>query len=155
MATHSSILGWRIPWTGETGELHSPWVRKGSYTKTITMGRDAMISVFLIFSFKLAFSLSSFSLIKKFSFLVPLHLLPLEWYHLHIWGCWCFSCLSWFQLVISSLAFLMMCLAYRLNKQGDSRQPCHTPFLIFNQSVLPYSVLTVVLDLHTDFSGDR
>ena len=55
----------------------------------------------------------------------------------------------------SSPAFLMMCSAYRLNKQGDSRQPCHTPFLIFNQSVLTYRVLTVVLDLHTDFSGDR
>ena len=54
-----------------------------------------------------------------------------------------------------SSAFLMMHSVYRLNKQGDSRQPCHTPFLIFNQSVLPYSVLTVVLDLHTDFSGDR
>ena len=23
--------------------------------------------------------------------LVPLHSLPLEWYHLHIWGCWYFS----------------------------------------------------------------
>ena len=31
--------------------------------------------------------------------LVPLCFLPLEWYHLHIWGCWCFSCLSWFRLV--------------------------------------------------------
>ena len=36
----------------------------------------------------------------------------------------------------SSLAFLMMCSAYRLNKQGDSRQPCHTPFSILNQSVV-------------------
>ena len=25
MTTHSSILAWRIPWTEETGELHSPW----------------------------------------------------------------------------------------------------------------------------------
>ena len=32
--------------------------------------------------------------------LVPLHFLPLEWYHLHIWGCWYFSWQSWFQLVI-------------------------------------------------------
>ena len=32
--------------------------------------------------------------------LVPLHFLPLEWYHLHIWGCWYFSRQSWFQLVI-------------------------------------------------------
>ena len=28
-----------------------------------------------------------------------LHFLSLEWYHLHIWGCRCFSCLSGFQLV--------------------------------------------------------
>ena len=45
----------------------------------------------------------------------------------------------------SSLAFLIMCSAYRLNKQGDSRQPCHTPFLILNQSVIPYRVLTCFL----------
>ena len=32
--------------------------------------------------------------------LVPLHFLPLEWYHLHIWGCWYFSWQSWFWLVI-------------------------------------------------------
>ena len=30
MATHSSILAWRIPWTEEPGGLHSPWGHKGS-----------------------------------------------------------------------------------------------------------------------------
>ena len=25
MATHSSILAWKIPWTEEPGRLHSPW----------------------------------------------------------------------------------------------------------------------------------
>ena len=25
MATHSNILAWGIPWTGEPGGLHSPW----------------------------------------------------------------------------------------------------------------------------------
>ena len=32
MATHSSILAWRIPWTEEPGGLHtvSPWDRKES-----------------------------------------------------------------------------------------------------------------------------
>ena len=25
MATHSSILAWRIPWTEEPGGLYSPW----------------------------------------------------------------------------------------------------------------------------------
>ena len=43
----------------------------------------------------------------------------------------------------SSLSFLMMCSAYRLNKQGDSRQPCLTPFSFLNQSVVPNRVLTV------------
>ena len=36
-----------------------------------------------------------------------------------------------------------MCSGYRLNKQGDSRQPCHTPFSILSQSVVAYRVLTV------------
>ena len=31
--------------------------------------------------------------------LFPLHFLRLKWYHPHIWGCWCFSHLSWFRLV--------------------------------------------------------
>ena len=35
----------------------------------------------------------------------------------------------------SSLAFLMMCSAYKLNKQGDNIQPRCTPFLIWYQSV--------------------
>ena len=32
MATHSSILAWRNPWTEEPGGLHSPWGRKESDT---------------------------------------------------------------------------------------------------------------------------
>ena len=28
MATHSSILAWKIPWTEEPGELYSPWGHK-------------------------------------------------------------------------------------------------------------------------------
>ena len=28
MATHSSILAWRIPWTEEPGRLQSPWDHK-------------------------------------------------------------------------------------------------------------------------------
>ena len=43
----------------------------------------------------------------------------------------------------SSLAFLMMYSAYKLNKQGDNIQPWCTPFLILNQFVFPYLVLTV------------
>ena len=43
----------------------------------------------------------------------------------------------------SSLVFLMMYYAYKLNKQGDNIQPWHTPFPIWNQSVVPCPVLTV------------
>ena len=42
----------------------------------------------------------------------------------------------------SSPAFLMMYSAYKLNKQGDNIQPWHTPFPIWNQSVVPCPVLT-------------
>ena len=28
MATHSSVLAWRIPWTEEPGRLYSPWARR-------------------------------------------------------------------------------------------------------------------------------
>ena len=54
----------------------------------------------------------------------------------------------------SSPGFLMTCSAYSLNKQGDNREPCWTPFSILSQSVVPYRVL-LLLDLHTGFSGDR
>ena len=30
MATHSSILAWKIPWTEEPGRLYSPWGHKES-----------------------------------------------------------------------------------------------------------------------------
>ena len=43
----------------------------------------------------------------------------------------------------SSPVFLMMYLAYKLNKQGDNIQPWRTPFPIWNQSVVPCPVLTV------------
>ena len=43
----------------------------------------------------------------------------------------------------SSPAFLMMYSTYKLNKQGDNIQPWHTPFPIWNQSVVPSPVLAV------------
>ena len=42
----------------------------------------------------------------------------------------------------SSLAFHMMYAADKLNKQGDNIQPWHTPFPVWNQSVVPCPVLT-------------
>ena len=38
----------------------------------------------------------------------------------------------------SSPAFLMMYSAYKLDKQGDNIQPWHTPFPIWNKSVVPW-----------------
>ena len=43
----------------------------------------------------------------------------------------------------SSPAFLVIYPAYKLNRQGDYIQPWRTPFPIWNQSVVPCSVLTV------------
>ena len=43
----------------------------------------------------------------------------------------------------SSLAFLMMYSAYKLNKQCDNIQPWRTPFPIWNQSVVSCPVLPV------------
>ena len=56
-----------------------------------------------------------------------------------------------------TLAFLMVYSAFKLNKQGDNIKPWLTPsprrIPPWNQSVVPCPVLTVVFDLHTDFSG--
>ena len=43
----------------------------------------------------------------------------------------------------SSPAFHMMYSAEKLNKQSDNIQPCRTPFLIFNQSVVPCLILAI------------
>ena len=60
------------------------------------MGLDAMILVFWMLSFKPAFSLSSFTFIKRLFSSSSL----CEWCHLHIWGYRYFSQQSWFQLVL-------------------------------------------------------
>ena len=43
----------------------------------------------------------------------------------------------------SNQAFCMMYSTYKLNKQGDDIQPWCTPFLIWNQFIVPCPVLTV------------
>ena len=107
------------------------------------MGLDAMILVFfLIFNFRPAFSLSSFTFIKRFfrsSLLSAVEVVSSAYLRL----------LMFLPPILipaynsSSPAFLIMCSAYRLNKQGDNRQPYGTPFSILNQSVVSYRVLTV------------
>ena len=42
MATHSSILAWKIPWTKEPGELHSPWGRNHNNTKFIFLKKKTI-----------------------------------------------------------------------------------------------------------------
>ena len=51
---------------------------------------------------------------------------------------------DWFQIGkgVRSV-FLMMYSTYKLNKQGDNRQPWRTPFPIWNQSFVSCPVLTV------------
>ena len=62
---------------------------------------------------------------------------------MRIWDYWYFFWQSLLQLMLHpALGFHMMYSAYKLNKQGDNIQPCHTPFPIWNQSIVLYPVLT-------------
>ena len=85
------------------------------------MGPDAMILVFWMLSFKPTFSLSSFTLIKRCfsSLLSAVRVLSSAYLRLLIFlqAILIPACAS------SSLAFLMMYSAYKLNKQGDNIQP--------------------------------
>ena len=112
--------------------LYLPWNK----------GLDAMILVFfLVLSFKLALSFSSFTLIKRlFSFSSHSVIRVVSSAYLR----WLLFLLPILipACNLSTPACLVMCSAYRLNKQGDSRQPRYTVFSILNQSVAPYRVLT-------------
>ena len=104
------------------------------------MGPDAMILAFWMLNFKPTFSLSSFTFIKRLfsSSLSAIRVVSSAYLRLLIFlpEILIPACAS------STPAFLMMCSAYKLNKQGDNIQPWCTPFLIWNQSVVPCSVLT-------------
>ena len=106
------------------------------------MGPDAMILVFLILSFKPAFPSPLSPSSRNTS--VSLHFLPLERYHLHIWGCWYFSSSLDSSLCFIQATFHMIYSVYKLNKQGDNVEPWGTPFPILKQSIVPYLVLYVV-----------
>ena len=104
------------------------------------IGPDAMIFIFKILSFKPAFSLSSFTFIKRIfcSSLFAIRVVSSEYLRLLILlpGILISDCAS------SSLAFCMN-FEQKLSKQGDSRQPCCNLFPILNQSYAPCLVLTV------------
>ena len=77
--------------------------------------------VFFNISFKSTLSVSSFTLIKRLfssSSLSAIRVVSSAYLRLLMF------LLPWFHPDNAPSAFLMMCSAYRLNKQGDSRQPC-------------------------------
>ena len=106
------------------------------------MGPDAMILVFSVLSFKPTFSVSSFTFIKRLfssSSLSAIRVVSSAYLRLLIFLA---------EILIpacapSSPVFLMMYSANKLNKQGNSIQPWHTSFPIWNQSVVLCTVLTV------------
>ena len=98
------------------------------------MGLDAVILVFWMLSFKPAFSLSSFTFIKRLSSLSAIQVVSSA----------CLGLVIFLpELLIpaceSSIpAFHMMYYTYNLNKQGDNTQPWCTPFPIWNQSIVAF-----------------
>ena len=105
-------------------------------------GNDVIIFVFWMLSFKTAFSLSSFTFIKRlFSscLLSSIRVMSSEYLRL----------LIFLPAVLIpahdsySPPFHMMYSAYKLNKQGNNIQPWYTGFPILNQSIVPCPVLTV------------
>ena len=98
---------------------------------------------FLNFENKLAFSLTSFTFIKRF-YGSSLH------FAIRVVSSAYLRLLKFLPVILipacasSSPAFLMMYSAYKVNKLGNGIQPWHTSFPIWNQSVVPCPVLTVV-----------
>ena len=94
-------------------------------------------------SFKPAFSLSSFTFIRRL-FGVSWCL----WLTIKVVSSTCLRLLILLPVILipawasSSLAFRMMYSPFNLNKQGDNIQPWHTPFPIWNQSLVPCPLLT-------------
>ena len=96
----------------------------------------------IFFNFKPTFSLPSFTFIKRLFSSSSLSVIKVLLSHylkllIFLLAILIAACTS------SSLAFQEMYSAYKLNKQGGDIQPWHTPFTIYNQSVVPYPVLTV------------
>ena len=79
MATHSSILAWKIPWTEEPGRMQSMGLQ--------TVGHDWATSVSSLFFWWLCMSPSG--LLPP----VPAQSWPTEW----SWGC--FSCIIWWASI--------------------------------------------------------
>ena len=102
---------------------------------------DQMPFFFLIFSFKLAFSFSYFTLIKRFfssSVLSVIRMVSSAYLRLLIF----FLAILILACDSSSLAFCMTHSACKLNRKGDNKQLYRIAFSIPNQSVVTDMVLT-------------
>ena len=132
--------------------ITSLWVVSPSICHEV-MGPDAMIFVFWMLSFKPTCSLSSFTFIKRLfssSSLSVIRVVSSAYLRLLIF----FPAILIPACALSSPAFYIMYSAYKLNKQGDNIQPWHTPFPIWNQSVIS-CLLLLLPNLHTGFTGSR
>ena len=106
------------------------------------MWLDAMNLVFWMFSFKPAFSFS-FTFIKRlfsFSLLSAIRVMSSSYLRLLVLLPAVFLIPAFAS---SSMAFRMVYSAFKLNKQDDNIQAWHTPFPIWNQSIVPCLILTV------------
>ena len=119
-------------------------IQSGTVSPSIShevMGPDAMILVFRMLSFKPAFSLSSFTFKRLFSFSSLSAIRVVSSAYLR------FLILLLTILILacdsSSPAFCMMYSAFKLNRKGDNIQPWRIHFPIWRQSVVPCPVLTV------------
>ena len=122
MATHSSTLAWKIPWMKEPGRLQS----RGS----LRVGHDwaTSLSLFTLMHWGRKWQPSPVFLPGESRGWWSLGGLPSMGSHRvgHDWS-----------------DFAAAAAAHKLNEQGDNMQPWCTPFPIWNQSVVPYFVVTV------------
>ena len=132
VAPHSSTLAWKIPWAEEPGGLQS-------------MGSLRLSHGDMTERLHFHFSLSCIGEGNGNPFQCSCLENPRDG------GAW------WAAIygVAQSRTQLKQLSSSSNSKQSDNMQPWYTPFPIWNQSVVPCLVLTVTLDLHTDFSGGR
>ena len=104
-------------------------------------GKDALILLFWMLSFKPTFSFSSFTFIKRHfssSSLSAIRVVSSAYLRLLI-----FLPAILILACVHTAWHFTWCTLHKLNKQGDNKQPWCTPFPIWNQSIVPYPILTV------------
>ena len=111
MATHSSILAWKIPRSEEPGGVQTMGLQRDM--------TERQSAAQWMLSFRSAFSLSSFTLIKRLFRSSSLYAIRISS---------AYPRLLIFLLILvydsSSPVFCMMYSEYKLNKQGNNIQPC-------------------------------